>query len=137
MDLKITVALIGLTGVLASVATQFFLARSTEKNKKAIEVRTNAYLDLINAVAELATSGHYGKQREQEQLAKLTQAKSRVVLIGSRSVVISLHHHLKTMQTFQVMMLVMHLVDWWQLCVKTYPMIAASMCNWLPSRCFR
>ncbi|WP_026957200.1 hypothetical protein [Aliagarivorans taiwanensis] len=92
MDIKLIVALIGLSGVLASAFTQYYLGRKSERNKNVLEVRTQAYLDLINSVAELASSAKHGAKRNREQLATLIQAKSRVVLIGSNDVVLALHH---------------------------------------------
>ncbi len=91
MDIKVVVALMGLGGVCASALVQYYLGRQSEKNKKVVEIRSQAYLDLVNVVSEIASSAKHDEQRNLEQLQKLTQAKSRVVLIGSDNVVKELH----------------------------------------------
>lgn len=91
MDIKLIVALIGLVGVGASALIQYYLGRQSEQNKKAVDIRAQAYLDLINIVSEIASSAKHLEQRTLEQLQKLTQAKSRVVLIGSDEVVKETH----------------------------------------------
>ena len=70
MDIKFVVALIGLTGVLASALVQYFLGRQAEVNKKNIEVRAQAYLDLVNSVSEIAGSAKHNEVRNLEQLKK-------------------------------------------------------------------
>jgi len=91
MDIKLIVALIGLTGVASSALIQFYLGKQSERNKKVIEIRSQAYLDLVNIVSEIASSAKHKKQRDIVQLQMLTQAKSRVILIGSDEVVKSVH----------------------------------------------
>jgi hypothetical protein len=87
MDIKLIVAIIALTGVVASALIQYYLGRESEKNKKTLEIRSQAYLDFLNIMSELASSAKHKKERDLEQLKKLTQAKSRIVLIGSNNVV--------------------------------------------------
>ena len=91
MDIKIIVALVGIFGVLVSACVQYFLGSKTEKGKKQLEIKTQAYLDFLNSVSEIASSSRHNKNRSLEQLQKLNQAKTRVVLIGSNSVVTHLH----------------------------------------------
>ncbi|ABV86056.1 hypothetical protein [Shewanella pealeana] len=93
MDIKLIVALIGLVGVGASALIQYHLGKKNEHNKKEIEIRANAYLDLVNAVSEIASSIKHDEERNLEQLQRLTQAKSRVVLLGSDAVVTELHKY--------------------------------------------
>ena len=92
MDIKLIVALIGLTGVAASALIQYYLGSRYEKRKKAVEIKSQAYLDLINVVSEIASSSKQGKERNLEQFQKLTQAKSRIVLIGCNDVVSNIHN---------------------------------------------
>ncbi|WP_159440482.1 hypothetical protein [Vibrio ruber] len=92
MDIKIIVAIIGLTGVGASALFQYYLGRQNEKPKKAIDIRAQAYLDLVNIVAEITFSVKHEEKRNLEQLQQFTRANSRVVLIGSNEVVNGLHH---------------------------------------------
>jgi len=91
MDIKIVVALIGISGVGASALIQYYLGRQSEETKKAIDIRAQAYLDLLNIVSEIASSAKHNEKRNLEQLQQLIQAKSRVVLIGSDEVVGELH----------------------------------------------
>ncbi len=90
MDIKLIVAIIGLIGVGASALIQFFLGRRAEKSKKILEIRTQAYLDFINIISEIASSAKHRDKRTLEQLQKLTQAKSRIALIGSAEVVLEM-----------------------------------------------
>ena len=87
MDVEFIVALIGLTGILASALVQYLLGRQSEVNKKSIEIRAQAYVDLVNSVSEIAGSAKYDDDRKLEQLQNLNKAKTRVVLIGSDDVV--------------------------------------------------
>jgi len=91
MDIKFIIALIGLTGVVVSALVQYYLGRQAESNKKTIEIRTNAYLDFVNSVSEIASSAQHNQNRSLNQLQKLNQAKTRVVLIGSDEVVNAIH----------------------------------------------
>jgi len=92
MDIKLIVAIIGLSGVVVSAIVQYLLGRRGDKAKKTVEIRAQAYLDLVNAVSEIASFSRVHKgSMPQEQLTKLIQAKSRVVLIGSDSVVGEVH----------------------------------------------
>ena len=92
MDIAIIVALIGISGVGASALIQYYLGRQSEKNKKAVEIRSQAYLDLINAVSEIASSARHNEPRDLEQLQNLNKAKARVILVGSNNVVKEVHH---------------------------------------------
>ena len=87
MDIKIVVALIGISGVLASAIVQYLLGSKMEKSKKQIEVKSQAYLDFVNAVSEIAISTKHTRNISVEQLQRLNQAKTRVVLIGSNKVI--------------------------------------------------
>jgi len=91
MDITVIVALIGLIGVGASALIQYFLSGQREKNKNMVEIQTQAYLDFINAVSDIASSAKHNKARTLEELQKLTQAKSRMILIGSDDVVKEAH----------------------------------------------
>ena len=87
MDIKIIVALIGLLSVLASALVQYYLGRQAEIRKKLIEIRAQAYLDLLNSVSEIANSSKRSATNHQEHIKSLTQAKTRAVLVGSDEVV--------------------------------------------------
>ncbi|MEJ2766047.1 hypothetical protein VV869_19005 [Photobacterium sp. MCCC 1A19761] len=55
MDIKVIVALIGITGILLSAFVQYFLGSKSELRKKSIELRAQSYVDLIDAVAAIAS----------------------------------------------------------------------------------
>ena len=84
MSIEIIVAATGILGVMASTLVQLYLGRQQEARKKIIEIRAQAYLDLINAVATIKIKG---ENLEPEAIEKLLQAKSRVVVVGSDGVV--------------------------------------------------
>jgi hypothetical protein len=88
MDIKLVVAVMAFSGVITSALVQYALGRKSEKSKKVIEVRSQAYLDLVNSVSEIASSSKINNGVfEPELLTKLIQSKTRVVLVGSDDVV--------------------------------------------------
>ncbi|ATP89898.1 hypothetical protein [Aeromonas caviae] len=88
MDTSLIVACIGVVSVLASALVQYKLGRLNERSKKEEEVRTQAYLDFVNVVSEIASSSNSGnKSVDGERHRKLVSSKSRVVLLGSDQVV--------------------------------------------------
>ncbi|MEH0022594.1 MAG: hypothetical protein V6Z89_23290 [Desulfobacter sp.] len=91
MDIKLVVGLISFCGVVSSGLIQYYLGRRNELKKKEIEVRTQAYLDLINSVSRIASDRKYGKSRTREQLGDINQAKTNVILVGSDDVVNAVH----------------------------------------------
>ena len=82
MNIEIIGAATGILGVMASTLVQLYLGRQQEARKKIIEIRAQAYMDLVNAVA---TVRHQGVSPD--TLEKLTKAKSRAVVVGSNGVV--------------------------------------------------
>ncbi|WP_299004418.1 hypothetical protein [uncultured Shewanella sp.] len=92
MDVKLIAALVGLLGVFAGGLIQYYFGKLSEKTKKHIEIRSTAYLDLINAVSNLAGTAQFSEQRGIEQLQDLTKAKSRAIVVGSDLVVEKLHY---------------------------------------------
>ena len=65
MSIEIIVAATGILGVMASTLVQLYLGRQQEARKKIIEIRAQAYLDVINAVA---TVDMVGKNLKNENL---------------------------------------------------------------------
>ena len=82
MSIEIIVAATGILGVMASTLVQLYLGRQQEARKKIIEIRAQAYLDLINAVATIVKQG-----QNPDANAKLLQARSRIAVLGSDGVV--------------------------------------------------
>ena len=91
MEIQLTVAVIGLAGVCLSAYVQYFLGKQNDKNKKAVEIRSQAYLDFLNTVSEIAGSEKHNQDRSVNQSQSLIQAKSRVILIGSNRVAREVH----------------------------------------------
>ena len=101
MKIELNVALIALIGVFASALVQFYLGRHSEKNKKFIEIKFQAYLDLLNAVSEIASGARHNKPRSLEQLQNLTKSKTQVVLVGSAEVVTQVHNFFTQHRTLE------------------------------------
>ena len=85
MSIEIIVAATGILGVMASTLVQLYLGRQQEARKKIIQIRAQAYLDLVNAFADIVYGG--GIKVSDETMGKLIQAKSRSVVLGSDGVV--------------------------------------------------
>jgi len=62
LDTSLIVACIGVVSVLASALVQYKLGRLNERSKKEEEVRTQAYLDFVNVVSEIASSSNSGNK---------------------------------------------------------------------------
>jgi hypothetical protein len=114
LDTSLIVAFVGLIGVLASALVQYKLGRLNERSKKEEEVKTQAYLDFVNVVSEIASSSKGGNRTvESEQHRKLVSSKTRVVLLGSDKVVRSIstffckHQQLNTAEAYNDFTLVM------------------------------
>ncbi|MDX7854980.1 hypothetical protein [Aeromonas caviae] len=91
MDTSLIVACIGVVSVFVSALVQYKLGRLNERSKKEEEVRTQAYLDFVNVISEIASLSSSGnKNVDGERHRKLVSSKSRVVLLGSDQVVRSL-----------------------------------------------
>ncbi|WP_342609708.1 hypothetical protein [Vibrio tritonius] len=94
MDISIIVALIGISSVIVSAVVQFVLGRLSEKSKKTNEIRSQAYLDFLNSVSDIASTSKLRHEKmDLKQLQNLTSAKTRVVLIGSDEVVQEIHNY--------------------------------------------
>ena len=107
MDIRLVVGLIAFSGVMLSAIIQFWLGKHSEKTKKALEIRAQAYVNLVNAISDIAsTSKIQNGSIDVDQLKNLIQAKTQVVLIGSEDVVKELHQFfikhgsLKTNESF-------------------------------------
>ncbi|RSD30928.1 hypothetical protein [Vibrio pectenicida] len=84
MELNLIAALIGISGVFLGALVQYVLAGKAAVTKRVMELRTDAYCKFVDSVSSIAVcepSEHAVK------LENLNQAKTRVILIGSQSVV--------------------------------------------------
>ncbi|MCC8556759.1 hypothetical protein [Xanthomonas vesicatoria] len=81
-------ALLSIFGVVVGALLQNHFARQSHQEKHLLESRNAAYIDFLEAVSELVAAQRVGnKQREIEQLARLTHAKARICIFGEEHVV--------------------------------------------------
>jgi hypothetical protein len=59
-DPKVLIGFIGVVGLLLGAVAQDILARKTAKNKKYLEVKTEAYLNFVRSISERASHAHPG-----------------------------------------------------------------------------
>lgn len=92
MDIGLITAFVGLIGVGLGALIQYYFGKRSNKDRKLIDIRSQAYLDLLNAVSDIASSAKYSKPRDLELLEGLNAAKTKVILIGSNEVVEEVHN---------------------------------------------
>jgi hypothetical protein len=81
-------ALLSIFGVLAGALLQHRLARQSQQERHLLDSRNAAYIDFLEAVSLVVAAQRMGnKQREIEQLARLTHAKARICIFGEEHVV--------------------------------------------------
>jgi len=92
-----------LAGVIVGAFLQSHFNRRNQKDTRLDEWRNSAYADFLNAVSLVATAQRHGKRDVvNEQLARLSDAKSRICVYGDKDVI---HHiaefwrHGATLQT--------------------------------------
>lgn len=98
------IAILGsLAGVVVGAFLQSHFNRRNQKDTRLDEWRNSAYADFLNAVSLVATAQRHGKRDlVNEQLARLSDAKSRICVYGDKDVI---HHiaefwrHGATLQT--------------------------------------
>jgi len=88
IDLTIWVALLSFAGIIAGAALQYVFTRVLEDRRHRRELRTQAYSDYVRGVSDLKHQiiDALGA-KEREMYARLTDAKMRVTLYGSKSVI--------------------------------------------------
>ena len=81
-------ALLSILGVLAGALLQHRLSRRSHHETHLLEARNAAYIDFLEAVSLVVAAQRMGnRQREIEQLARLTHAKARICIFGEEHVV--------------------------------------------------
>jgi hypothetical protein len=83
----VTTAIFSFFGVVIGASLQYIFTRYLEVQRHGRELRTQAYLDFINCVSELAHLNEPQGSQERDLLAKTTSAKGRICLYGSREVI--------------------------------------------------
>jgi len=83
--------LLPLLGVVVGASLQFWFSRFSEERRGRQTLRSQAYVDFIKAVSSLAAAQRTARQPEIDAtLVQLTDAKARIVVYGSRDVVLAL-----------------------------------------------
>lgn len=86
--IKISLPIIGL---IIGASLQFFFSRKSENKKQQNILKTTAYTDFIKAISGIAMSQRYSdKVKEMEFFILLTDAKARICIYGSDSVINSI-----------------------------------------------
>lgn len=84
---SVVAALIGISGVLLGSSFQFLFGQLAERRKHFRELRSQAYVSFISAVAALAHAQRENDHpRTNEALRQLTEAKARISVYGAKEV---------------------------------------------------
>lgn len=84
MDVEIPIAVIATLTALLMAFVNYRLSRNSNKTAKKTEIRAQAYIDFIKCISELA---HVSPQEHKQAIAKLTDAKARIVIYGDSAVI--------------------------------------------------
>ncbi|ESQ16707.1 MAG: hypothetical protein N838_11645 [Thiohalocapsa sp. PB-PSB1] len=85
---KLGIAVLPIIGVILGASLQHFFSEDFEAGKQLASLRSGAYVDYLRAVSGLA-QGRGGKQAE-TLLASAADAKARIAIYGSQSVIAKL-----------------------------------------------
>ena len=81
-------AIFSVLGIMAGAVLQYFFTRHLDRQKHHRDMRTTAYMDYLRCAAERANLGKQRQSSEGREIsAKLADAKCRICLYGSSSVV--------------------------------------------------
>jgi len=91
MDTKIVIAIIGFSGVCIGAILQYIFTKYADERRHYRELKTKAYMDLIQGFS-LLNSSILSKNEELQTSASriLTDAKMRIAIYGSKNVLRSL-----------------------------------------------
>ena len=87
MDIKLVLVVVTSLTALILAYLNFRLTREINRNSKNTELRTQAYVDFIDAVAESAMAGQSGKNRPDSITKKIVDAKTRIAIYGDLEVI--------------------------------------------------
>ena len=82
----LVIAALPILGVVIGASLQYFFSKSTEARKYLTTLRTQAYIDYLRCFAEIKHVGRDNSRARGEILAKATDAKTRILIYGSSSV---------------------------------------------------
>ena len=82
--------LLPVIGVIIGVSLQYFFSKSGERRKQLESSRSQAYVDYLRSVAQIAKVGGSDSKKRSELLAAAADAKTRICVYGSSSVIRSL-----------------------------------------------
>jgi len=81
-------ALLPVLGIIIGATLQYLYSRSSEIHKQHYISKSQAYIDYLQCVAELANIAKFQKNyKRNELLSKTADAKTRICIYGSKSVV--------------------------------------------------
>lgn len=87
MDITLTIAIVSFITAVILAYINYRLNRQNDRFSKKSEMRTQAYIDFINCVSELAVLARKGHTRNTDVLIKLTDSKSRIAIYGNVTVI--------------------------------------------------
>ena len=86
----ILTALFSVIGVIIGASLQYFFSKSGEKQKQLETSRSQAYVDYLRSVAQIAKVGRSDTKKRNELLAAAADAKTRICVYGAASVIVAL-----------------------------------------------
>ncbi len=89
----------GALGVVIGAAVQYYSARMLQRGGHFTELRSRAYVDFAKAIATIAVIGRDRAPEAAVALTDLTDAKTRIALYGSDSVLSALESFGRTNET--------------------------------------
>lgn len=96
MNIDIVNALIAILGIILGAILQYLFTKWMEMYKHRQYLQSQAYVDFLKSVSYIAVSQKYDDtQKEIEAIMSLTDAKSRVCIYGSKSVVKKMSYFFK------------------------------------------
>ena len=82
--------LLPVIGVIIGVSLQYFFSKSGERRKQLEASRSEAYVDYLRSVAQIAKVARSDSKKRGEVLAAVADAKTRICVYGAASVITSL-----------------------------------------------
>src|SRR4051794_7300139 len=79
--------LLPVLGVIIGASLQYFFSKSGEKRKQLEALKTQAYVDYLRSVAQVAQLERGASSKRAEALAASADAKTRICIYGSAKVI--------------------------------------------------